>query len=36
VVRSDGTLGGYRYGIARKEALISQEQKHLSARDEIK
>jgi AraC family transcriptional regulator, regulatory protein of adaptative response / methylated-DNA-[protein]-cysteine methyltransferase len=29
VVRSDGTLGGYRYGEARKQALLAREQKKL-------
>lgn len=27
VLRSDGTLGGYRWGLARKKALLAQEQK---------
>ena len=30
VVRSDGSLGGYRYGVERKQALLSQEQDHLN------
>jgi AraC family transcriptional regulator of adaptative response/methylated-DNA-[protein]-cysteine methyltransferase len=29
VVRSDGSLGGYRYGIERKRALLSMEKDHL-------
>jgi AraC family transcriptional regulator, regulatory protein of adaptative response / methylated-DNA-[protein]-cysteine methyltransferase len=28
VVRSDGSLGGYRYGVERKRALLSKEQGH--------
>jgi AraC family transcriptional regulator, regulatory protein of adaptative response / methylated-DNA-[protein]-cysteine methyltransferase len=28
VVRSDGSLGGYRYGVERKRALLNKEQNH--------
>ena len=28
VVRSDGSLGGYRYGVERKQALLLQEREH--------
>jgi AraC family transcriptional regulator of adaptative response/methylated-DNA-[protein]-cysteine methyltransferase len=28
VIRGDGGLGGYRWGVARKRALIDRERKH--------
>src|SRR4029078_9004609 len=31
VIRSDGTLGGYRWGLPRKEQLLAREQRSRSA-----
>ncbi|MBV9707785.1 MAG: MGMT family protein, partial [Chloroflexi bacterium] len=31
VVREDGSLGGYRWGIERKQRLLAQEQSHASS-----
>lgn len=32
VLRSDGSLGGFRWGLERKQALLAQERQHCSAR----
>jgi AraC family transcriptional regulator, regulatory protein of adaptative response / methylated-DNA-[protein]-cysteine methyltransferase len=36
VVREDGSLAGYRWGISRKKALLEQEAKAAGAREEVK
>ncbi|WP_423226588.1 bifunctional DNA-binding transcriptional regulator/O6-methylguanine-DNA methyltransferase Ada [Candidatus Amarolinea aalborgensis] len=33
VIRSDGDLGGYRWGLARKRALLAQEAQHAASQD---